>query len=180
MALPGFQGSRFRVQGSKFGVCHKLPKYNPPLPPPSAWTGGGLVPPWTYPGTIDPAPAPLFDQAHLSNAVSSGVSALSPYSALDVGCWMFDVRCSPPVPRTPQNGLQVYHRGLDVAVTQQLLNRLQLTEDRRLEVAVFLLPGSAASWHRWCGRLGDRQGDIGERGRRPILVRENPLRALRR
>ena len=92
---PGFQGSRFRVQGSKFGVCHKLPKYNPPLPPPSGWSGGGLVPPWTNPGTIDPAPAPLHDQAHLSNAVSSGVSALSPYSALDVGCWMLEVRRSP-------------------------------------------------------------------------------------
>src|ERR1035437_291134 len=91
---PGFQGSRFRVQGSKFGVCHKHPEYNPPLPPPSAWTGRGLVPPWTYPGTIDPAPAPLLDQAHLSNAVSSGVSALSPYSALDVVCWMLEVRCS--------------------------------------------------------------------------------------
>jgi hypothetical protein len=91
---PGFQGSRFRVQGSRFGVCHKLPKYSPRRPPPSAWTGGGLVPPWTYPGTIDPAPASLFDQARLSNAVPSGVSALSLYSALDVGCWMFEVRCS--------------------------------------------------------------------------------------
>jgi hypothetical protein len=43
-------------------------------------------------------------------------------------------------------------------------------EDRRLEVAVFLLPGSAASWRRWCGRLCARQGGIGERGRRPVLV----------
>jgi hypothetical protein len=41
----------------------------------------------------------------------------------------------------------------------------------RLEVAVFLLPGSAASWRRWCGRLGARQGGIGKRGRRPLLVR---------
>src|ERR1035438_3539847 len=99
---PGFQGSRFRVQGSKFGVCHKLPKSNPPLPPPSAWTGGGLVPPWTYPGTIDPAPASLLDQAHLSNAVPSGISALSPYSALDVGCWVLDVPfLYPPLPDDP-------------------------------------------------------------------------------
>jgi len=125
---PGFQGSRFRVQGSKFGGCHKLPKYNPPLPPPSGWSGGGLVSPWTYPGTIERSADPIFDQARLSKWVSSVVSALSPYSALDVGCWRFDVqvRRSPPVPCTPQNGLQVDHGGFDVAVPQQPLNGLEV------------------------------------------------------
>src|ERR1035437_10980712 len=55
------QGSRFRVQGSRFRVHHKHPKYNSPLPSPPGWSGGTLVPPWTYPGTIDRLPDPIFE-----------------------------------------------------------------------------------------------------------------------
>src|ERR1035437_1812649 len=91
---PAVQGSRFRVQGSRFHVHHKHPKYNSPLPPPSGWTGGTLVPPWTYPGTIGPLPDLLFDQARLFKSVSSGFSVAQPYLGLDVGCWMFRVGCS--------------------------------------------------------------------------------------
>ena len=36
--------------------------------------------PWTYPGTIDPAPSPIFDQAHLSKPVSSRGFALWAHS----------------------------------------------------------------------------------------------------
>jgi hypothetical protein len=57
-----------------FGVHHKHPKYNVPLPPPSGWSGGTLVPPWTYPGTIDPLPNPIIDQAGLSDSDSCGPS----------------------------------------------------------------------------------------------------------
>ena len=77
-----------------FRVPHKHPKYNLPLPPPSGWSGGTLVPPWTYPGTIDPLPDLLFDQARLFKSVSSGFSLAQPYLGLDVGCWMFRVGCS--------------------------------------------------------------------------------------
>jgi hypothetical protein len=91
VACPGC--SRFEVQGSRFRVRHKHPKYNAPLPPPPGWSGGTLVPPWTYPGTIDPLPALLFDQARLFRSVSSGISVAQPYLGLDVGCWMLDVQC---------------------------------------------------------------------------------------
>ena len=87
------QGSGFRVQGSRFRVHHKHPKYNSSLPPPSGWSGGTLVPPWTYPGTIDHLPDLLFDQARLFKSVSSGFSIAQPYWGLDVGCWMLDVPC---------------------------------------------------------------------------------------
>jgi hypothetical protein len=89
------QGSRFRVQGSRFRVHHKHPEYNSPLPPPSGWSGGTLVPPWAYPGTIDPLPDLLFDQARLFKSVSSGFSVAQPYLGLDVGCWMFSFPRSP-------------------------------------------------------------------------------------
>ena len=39
---------------------------------------------------------------------------------------MLEVRCSPPVPRTPQNGLQVDHGGFEVAVPQQPLDGLEV------------------------------------------------------
>ena len=91
---PAVQGSRFRVQGSRFRVRHKHPEYNVPLPPPSGWSGGTLVPPWTYPGTIDRLPDLIFDQARLFKSVSFGLSVAQPYLGLDVGCWMFRVGCS--------------------------------------------------------------------------------------
>ena len=77
-----------------FGVYHKLTKYNPPLPPPPGRSGDTLVPPWTYPGTIDHLPDPLFDQALLSKSVFSGVSALCRCSGLDVKGWMLGLGCS--------------------------------------------------------------------------------------
>src|ERR1035437_1530186 len=90
------RGSGFRVQGSRFRVHHKHPEYNSPLPPPSGWSGGILVPPWTYPGTIDHLPDHLFDQARLFKSDPSGVSSLYRCSGLDVGCWMLDVGCWGP------------------------------------------------------------------------------------
>ena len=65
-----------------------------PFTPPSGWSGGTLVPPWTYPGTIDHLPDPLFDQALLSKSVFSGVSALCRCSGLDVKGWMLGLGCS--------------------------------------------------------------------------------------
>ena len=47
------------------------------------------------------------------------------------------------------------------AVGLQGSGRVVAQEDRRLELAVFLLPGSAASCPRWCGRLCAKQGGIG-------------------
>src|ERR1019366_9418612 len=43
-------------------------------------------------------------------------------------------------------------------------------EDRRLEVTVFLLPGSATSWHPRPGGLGARRAGIGERRCGPVLA----------
>ena len=62
-------------KGVKHGNHDKHCEYNPPLPPPPGWSGGTLVPPWTYPGTIDPLPDLIFDQARLSNSLSDGFSA---------------------------------------------------------------------------------------------------------
>src|ERR1035437_10159806 len=66
------RGSRFEVQGSRFSVFHKRSKYNRPLPPPSAWSGGTLDKPWTYPGTIDHPQSPIFKQASLSKSKFEG------------------------------------------------------------------------------------------------------------
>jgi hypothetical protein len=85
-----------------FGIHHKHPEYNVPLPPPSGWSGGTLVPPWTYPGTIDPPLTPLFDQARLFKSVSSGFSVAQPYLGLDVGSWMFAIRSWPSVAGPPE------------------------------------------------------------------------------
>src|ERR1035441_1519257 len=91
---PAFARWMLDVRCWMFGVYHKLTKYNPPLPPPPGRSGGTLVPPWTYPGTIDHLPDPLFDQALLSKSVFSGVSALCRRSGLDVEGWMLAVGCS--------------------------------------------------------------------------------------
>ena len=88
---PAVQGSRFRVQGSRFRVHHKNTEYNSPLPPPPGWSGGTLVPPWTYPGTIAPPQNPIFDQASLSESVSCGSSTGQQCQGLDVGCWRLNV-----------------------------------------------------------------------------------------
>ena len=94
---PAFQGSRFEVQGSKYRIDHKHSQYSPPLPPPSGWSGGTLDNPWTYPGTIDHLPSPLFEQASLSRSVSCGFSALWRYPGLEVGSWVLDVPFLPLV-----------------------------------------------------------------------------------
>jgi hypothetical protein len=85
---PAFQGSKFEVQGSRFRVRHKHPEYKSPLPPPSGWSGGGLVPPWTCPGTIDPPQDPIFDQAGLSKSVACGSSTVQRRPGLEVGSWI--------------------------------------------------------------------------------------------
>src|ERR1019366_2281468 len=90
---PAFQGSKFDVRGSRFGANHKHPESNSPAAPPSGWSGGTLDKPWACPGTIDPLPDPIFDQARLSKSVSRGSSAHSRHSALDVGSSMLEVRC---------------------------------------------------------------------------------------
>jgi hypothetical protein len=72
VALPGF----LLVGCWLFGVHHKRSKYNAPLPPPLGWSGGALVPPWTYPGTIEPPQSPFFEQVSLSKSVSCGLSAV--------------------------------------------------------------------------------------------------------
>jgi hypothetical protein len=90
---PAVQGSKFEVQGSRFAVYHKCPESNSPAAPPSGCSGDTLDIPWTYPGTIDPLPDPVFDQARLSKSVSCGSSARSRYSALDVGGSRFEVGC---------------------------------------------------------------------------------------
>ena len=66
---PAFQGPKFEVRGSKFGVHHKPPEYNSPPAPPSGWSGGTLDKPWTCPGTIEPSQTPVFDQPHLFSSL---------------------------------------------------------------------------------------------------------------
>src|ERR1035437_1852758 len=51
VALPGC--SRFEVQSSVFSIS--LSNTNSPPAPPSGWSRGTLVPPWTCPIPIDPA-----------------------------------------------------------------------------------------------------------------------------
>ena len=73
VALPGL--SRFKVRGSKFGLQHQQPEYNSPSAPPPGWSGGTLDKPWTSPGTVDPAQAPIFDQPLIQVAPSAATSA---------------------------------------------------------------------------------------------------------
>src|ERR1035437_7355389 len=76
-----------------FGVHHKHPEYNVPLPPPPGWSGGTLVPPWTYPGTIAPLPNPILDQAGLSDSASCDSSVGQRRRGLEVGDSRFDGGC---------------------------------------------------------------------------------------
>ena len=87
VACPGF--SRFEVGSSKFGVHHKNSKYNPTIPPPSGWSGGTLVPPWTYPIPIERPKGAIFNQARLSRSLSCGSSTMKRASKFDVQCSMF-------------------------------------------------------------------------------------------
>jgi hypothetical protein len=82
---------------------HKHSEYNPPLPPPSGWSGGTLDISWTYPGTIDHPQAHIFDQARLSKSISCGFSSVQRCLGLDVKCRMLDVRCSARQPPQPES-----------------------------------------------------------------------------
>src|ERR1035437_6471875 len=93
---PAFRGSKFKVQGSKFGVHHKRSEYNSHFPPHLGWSGGTLVQPWYLPIPIEHPRSLLFKQASLSNSISSGSSAVKRLSALDVGNWMLQVRATSP------------------------------------------------------------------------------------
>src|ERR1017187_1772934 len=70
-----FRGSKFKVQGSRFGVYHKPSEYNPPPAPPSGWSGGTLDKPWTCPIPIEPPQTPVIDQPSLSIPLSFGIFA---------------------------------------------------------------------------------------------------------
>ena len=72
---PAFQGSRFEVRGSKFGVHHNPSEYNSLPVPPSGWSGGTLDKPWTCPIPIEPPQTPVFDQPSLSRPLACGISA---------------------------------------------------------------------------------------------------------
>ncbi len=54
------------VGGWLLGFHHKPFEYNSSPAPASGWSGGTLDKPWTCPGTIEPAPTPVFDQPYLS------------------------------------------------------------------------------------------------------------------
>ena len=93
---PAFRCWKLDVGCSMFGVHDKPFEYNSPPSPPWGWSGGALVPPWTCPISIDPPQTPVFDQSGLSRSLSCGSPAVQRFSALDVGCWTLDVRCSGP------------------------------------------------------------------------------------
>ena len=82
---PAFQGSRFEVQGSKFGAQHKLSEFNSSAAPPPGWSGGTLDKPWTSPGTIEAPQTPVFDQPHLSSSLHPALRLLSHFHADALG-----------------------------------------------------------------------------------------------
>ena len=96
---PASQGSKFGVRGSKFDVHYKHSEYDCPFPPPSRWSGGTLVLPWTYPIPVEHPQSPLFNQARLSKSLSCGSSTMKRASKFDVRCSMFGPRlaclCTP-------------------------------------------------------------------------------------
>jgi len=100
VALPGH--SAFCILPSLPGVHHKHSEYTPPIPPPSGWSGGTLVPPWTCPIPTEHPQSPLLNQASLSKSLSCGFSARAASSSLQshVGTPRRDVR--PPAPRWPK------------------------------------------------------------------------------
>jgi hypothetical protein len=125
---PAFQGSKFEVRGSRFGFNHKPSESNSSLPPPSGWSGGTLDKHWTHSGTIEPLAAPVFDQARLSKSVPLGSSALSRYSAFDVGSSMLVVGCwmskhqGRNVPSVwPRRALPIAHRVSRISPTSGTL-----------------------------------------------------------
>ncbi len=50
------------------GVFHKHPEYISPIPPPSGWSGGTMVPPWYRPIPVEHSQSAIFDQSSLSKA----------------------------------------------------------------------------------------------------------------
>src|ERR1035437_9955915 len=64
---------------------HKVHEYNAPLKGPSGWSGGGLVPPWTYPGTIEPPDRTIFDQLGLYNSAAGARNASGWYMPCRLG-----------------------------------------------------------------------------------------------
>jgi hypothetical protein len=88
---PAIPHSALGIPHSPQGVRHKYPESNSPSAPAPAWSGGTLDKPWTCPGTIDPLPDPIFDQARLSKSAPCGSAAGQRCRALDVGGSMFEV-----------------------------------------------------------------------------------------
>jgi hypothetical protein len=93
---PAVQGSRFKVQGSKFSVFHKHTEYSSPLAPLSGWSGGGLVPLWYLRIPMAYLKHLLFNQSRLSKPLSRGFSALKRFSGLDTWRWMPNMHCPRP------------------------------------------------------------------------------------
>ncbi len=75
LASSAIPHSAIRIPHSPLGVRHKHTEYNSPPAASSGWSGGALVPPWTYPGPIEPAKNPIFNQPSLSNSLACGFSA---------------------------------------------------------------------------------------------------------
>ena len=51
-----------------FSIHHKESEYKPPIPPPSGWSGGTMVPPWYRPIPVEHSQSRIFDQESLSKA----------------------------------------------------------------------------------------------------------------
>jgi hypothetical protein len=66
--FPAFRGSKLDVGCRMLGVHHKESEYKRPIPPPSGWSGGTMVPPWYRPIPVEHSPRPVFDQPSLSKA----------------------------------------------------------------------------------------------------------------
>ena len=80
-----FPHSALRIPHSPQGVFHKHPEYSSPYPPPAAWSGGTLVPPWYLPIPIGHQKSSHFNQASLSKSHSSSPSDERRFSGLDAG-----------------------------------------------------------------------------------------------
>jgi hypothetical protein len=163
--------SALRIPHSPQGVHHKQPKYKLSLPPPSAWSGGTLDKPWTYPGTIDHPQSPIFKQASLSKSESAssasgsrppGAASNSPASTTPSARATASsaTRRSSPSPLNLGNAVEITQRRKG-AKTQELrllgtatcrVSDLDLSFPRRLTV-----PCAFASWRLCVNRPSENR-----------------------
>ena len=125
-------------------VHHKPSEYNLPPAPPSGWSGGTLVPPWTCPIPIEPPRTPVFDQPSLSRPLSCGISAAGRFRC-GADLWLAGARslrlCGPRSAKLDPRAACPARRFLSNTSWSVPLVRLWILEDGCMEGSTSELKG---------------------------------------